>query len=41
MWDAVDGRAALPGGDVGVPVDVVSLPADFSLAVDEGIGRKL
>ena len=41
MWDAVEGNPVFAGGNVGVPVEVWSLPADFNLAVDEGIGRKL
>lgn len=40
VCEAAEGRAALLGGEVGVPVDVCSLPADFNLAVDDGMGRK-
>jgi len=39
---AVEGSVANCDGEAGVPLaDVALVPADFSLAVDEGIGKKL
>lgn len=38
----VEGCTAKWGGELGVPLAVIELlPADFSLAVEEGMGKKL